>query len=130
MEQLTAALPGFEELPGAREGFEMTFRGHVPNAEGEPDGEFVQAVLIVPPLNFHSMRRIQARQKARSAASTPEEIQEDAIETIWMSLKRNYKGVPRWLVEQSLDGPLLVKFSAKMREMAGIVQEKKAETAP
>lgn len=125
-------LPGFEAYEYARPGFEMRFSGNTLDEKGEPEGDRVEVSLIVPPLNFYYLQKVQATQKARNAAPTSEELNSDIIDTVFYALKRNYKGVPRWLVEQSLDGPMMTQLSAKMREMSGLTeQEKKAPvTAP
>lgn len=119
---ITGSLPGFEAYPNPRDGFEMTFSGNALDAAGEPEGERVEVKLIVPPLDFHSLQKIQSNKKARAEP----DVQADVLDTICLALKRNYRGVPRWLVEQSLDGPLLMKLNAKMREMQGVTEEKKA----
>lgn len=118
-------LAGFEAFPNPREGFDMLFSGNVPNDEGDPDGARVEITLTVPPLDFYSQRRLQIKQKARTSAPTLGEINADIVDTICLALKRNYRGVPRWLVEQSMDGPHLSGLFSKMREMVGEAELKK-----
>lgn len=106
-------LPGFEAFPHPREGHTMVFSGYAPNANGEPTGEYVQVELTVPPISFFQLKRFNAR----PVKSEPD-LREDSIDIVQLSLERNYRGVPRWLVEQSLDGPALNAINAKLREMA------------
>lgn len=122
-------LPGFEAFPNPRDGFEMDFSGSTPDAEGNPTGEHVSIKLVVPPPSFRILQQIQARQKARTAPTT-EDSQSDVIDTILYSLARNYRGVPRWLVEQSIDGPFMTAMNARMKEMMSGSDEKKAPTSP
>jgi hypothetical protein len=125
MEPMIGSLPGFESFEYARPGFEMRFSGNTPNDQGEPEGEHVELTLMVPPLNFYYLQKVQAIQKSRGVAPTADQLNSDIIDTVFFALKRNYRGVPRWLVEQSLDGPLIAQLSAKMREMSGVADEKK-----
>src|ERR1043166_4118463 len=127
-----SVLAGFEAYPHPREGFTMLFRGNAPNDKDEFEGEYVEIELIVPPLSFHSLQQIQARRKARNGSATPQDAQADVVETIYLALRRNYRGVPRWLIEQSLDGPIMAALAAKMTEMVGLSEEKKtpAENPP
>lgn len=106
------SLPGFETYPHTREGFTIIFRGNAPNEQGEYEGEFVAIELTIPPLPLYKVRQIQDPQNL------------DVIELVFMALKRNYRGVPKWLVEQTLDGPAMRAFDAKMREMNGLPSEK------
>lgn len=128
---IVGTLAGFEAYEYARPGFDMRFSGNAPDEQGEPEGDRVEVILTVPPLNFYYLQKVQAVQKAREAAPTIEQINSDIVDTVFYALKRNYRGVPRWLVEQSLDGPMIQQLSAKMREMSGVAeQEKKALTSP
>jgi hypothetical protein len=128
---MIGSLPGFDAFEYARPGFEMRFSGNIPNEQGEPEGDHVEVTLIVPPLNFYYLQKVQAIQKSRGTDPTLEQLNSDIIDTVFFALKRNYRGVPRWLVEQSLDGPMMMQLSAKMREMSGSADEKKvAVTSP
>jgi hypothetical protein len=128
MEPMIGSLPGFVAFEYLRPGFEMRFSGNAPDERGEPEGEHVEVTLTVPPLNFYYLQKVQAIQKARAAPATADELNSDIIDSVFLALKRNYRGVPRWLVEQSLDGPMLVRLGAKMREMTGSAEQEKKET--
>lgn len=116
---IVGSLPGFEEYANRREGFEMVFAGNAPTQTEEDDGERIAVTLTVPPLSFHSLRQLQTKQKLRGPDPTPEQIRDDIIDTVCLALKRNYRGVPRWLVEQSLDGQTMTNLTVAMRDMAG-----------
>jgi hypothetical protein len=125
------SLPGFEAFANLREGFTMVLRGDTPDENGDPVGEHVEIEVIVPPPSFYMLKQMQAKQAARTEPVSTEQAQVDIIDMIWACLKRNYRGIPRWLIEQSLDTALLLKLNEKMREMSGLVEAKKETgTAP
>lgn len=123
---MTAVLEGFEAFANPREGFAMTLRGEAPDADGNPVGDHVEIEVVVPPPNFYMLRQLQAKQAARTEPLTQEQTQADIIDMIWTCLKRNYRGIPKWLIEQSLDTALLNQLNEKMREMSGLTDIKKA----
>ena len=43
-----------------------------------------------------------------------------------LALRRNYKGVPEWLIEQTLDAALLRSITGKWAEMAQKIPLEKA----
>lgn len=118
-------LEGFEAFANLREGFSMVLRGDTPDENGDPVGEHVEIEVIVPPPSFYMLKQMQAKQKARTDPQTPEQVQADIIDTIWMTLKRNYRGIPKWLIEQSLDSAVLLDLNDKMREMSRLTDVKK-----
>ena len=126
---MTGTLEGFEAFANLREGFSMVLSGYMPDENGEPVGEHVELEVVVPPPNFYMLKQIQAKQAARTEPASAAQTQDDIIDMIWTCLKRNYRGIPKWLIEQSLDAALLSKLNAKMREMSGIDEAKKANGA-
>jgi hypothetical protein len=129
LEPVIGSLPGFEAFEYIRPGFEMRFSGNAPNDAGA-EGEHVEVTLTVPPLNFYYLQKVQAVQKSRGTTPSAEDLNSDIIDTVFFALKRNYRGVPRWLVEQSLDAPLIMQLSAKMRAMSGAPEQEKKATEP
>jgi len=123
---MTATLEGFEAFANPRDGFAMTLRGDMPDADGNPVGDHIEIEVIVPPPNFYMLRQLQAKQAARTEPVTQDQSQADIIDMIWTCLKRNYRGIPKWLIEQSLDTGLLNQLNEKMREMSGLTDPKKA----
>lgn len=119
-------LEGFEAFAHLREGFSMVLRGEAPDENGHPTGEHIEIEVIVPPPSLYMLKQLQAKQKAREGQATEDQFQSDVVDTIWLTLQRNYRGIPKWLIEQSLDAPLLIQLNEKMREMSRLSAEKKA----
>ena len=84
---------GIEELGAPRAGLLITFRGCVPDAHDEPSGEYIEVELVVPPLNFNMIKRLQAEQAARGAEITQEQMLDDVVTTIARALQRVALGV-------------------------------------
>jgi hypothetical protein len=94
-----------------REGRAFTFTGQEPDDSGEPIGEPMSVECIVPPLNFYGLRRLEAREKVHGTKTNEDQLV-DAIEE---ALKRNYRGVPRWLIEQTVDIGNMADFNRALR---------------
>lgn len=127
-------LPGLEELGALRQGLRLTFRGCVPDEDGAPTGEYVECELIVPPLNFSMIKRLQAEQAERGAETTQEQMLQmldSVVTTIARALQRNYRGVPRWLIEQTIDIENALEISQQIAGLSGLTAKKAAvaETA-
>jgi len=107
-------LPGFEEMPAFREGIVFRFSGCEPDAEGEPIGAFVQVDLELPPLNLGALERLQ--DKLSKVGPMDLQSMQTILEAIRLALRRNYRGVPLWLIEQTLD-------LANMQDMMGALMD-------
>jgi hypothetical protein len=110
------------DLPYQREGIVFTFAGAEPDETGEASGEPVKIELIVPPLNFHALRRIEQIEK-----DTSREAQ--TVAAIELALKRNYRGVPRWLIEQTLDVGNAGAFNKALMDVDGKYREEAEKKA-
>lgn len=85
-----------------REGIAFLFTGQEEDANGDPVSEFVSIELVVPPLNLDSLRIMQP--KLQKLQTDPDvESMNTMVDAIAHALKRNYRGIPRWLIEQTLD---------------------------
>ena len=82
-------------------GLVFHFSGEEEDAEGNVISEFVSIDLTVPPLNLPAIARYQS--KLTNMPTDPIEHLQLAVEFVGAALKRNYRGVPRWLIEQSVD---------------------------
>jgi len=122
---------GIEELGAPRAGLLITFRGCVPDEHDEPSGEYIEVELVVPPLNFNMIKRLQAEQAARGAEITQEQMLDDVVTTIARALQRNYRGVPRWLIEQTIDVANAIEIAQQIAGISGLMEKKAAvaETA-
>ena len=106
-------------LPSFREGIEFRFRGQLNDDNGEPVSEWVDQVLIVPPLNLSSLRLLQRKLGALNAGGDLESMATIA-EAMQHALRRNYSGVPLWLIEQSLDLANMPEFTLAFMDVGGM----------
>lgn len=106
------------ELASPREGIAFAFRGQEPDADGNPTGEVVTAELVVPPLNFDAIRRMQAELKKLGGGDVA------AFETLAVvlerALSRNYSGVPQWLIAQTIDVANMQDFISAVMDVSGL----------
>jgi hypothetical protein len=93
-----AIVPFFDSLEDATE---FRFRGVERDAEGEPIGDVIDQVLIVPSLNLDSYRRVKMLIE-RAGSVPPAEALDDLVEIVSRALKQNYRSVPRWLIAQTI----------------------------
>lgn len=120
-------------LPVLREGIEFRFTGAQRDEDGEPVGQFIDINLVVPPLNFNSLRGLQ--QKIKSFSESGEDntaSMETLCECLLHALRRNYRGVPRWLIEQSVDVANFAELMMALMDVSGLKRkqveaEKKAQ---
>jgi hypothetical protein len=116
-----------------REGIAFTFRGVEPDSDGKLTGELLEVDLVVAPLNFASLRTMQDRIKDFGQADA--KSMETLIDCLDLSLGRNYRSVPRWLLEQSVDLGNMPSMMGALMDVSGLRRKevedaKKALTAP
>jgi hypothetical protein len=125
--------------PGFVPGISFTFKGQQMTpmtvseseafAEGEfepePLSEFVEIDLTIPPLSFALMRE-HKDQLERVTGNTDVWSFEALVTMVLYALSRNYRGVPRWLVEQSLDISNMPEFTQAFMDVSGL-KRKEAE---
>jgi hypothetical protein len=112
-------------------GIEFRFRGIERDRNGEPIGEMVDMELIVPPLNLYNLKRLEKHFKALSTAGADIAAMHDLIELLLAALSQNYTGVPRWLVEQSMNPGNFPDMAVSLMDVSGLkrkeIEEKKAK---
>jgi hypothetical protein len=102
-----------------RQGIEMDFRGFEPDESGEPNGEPIDVTLTVPPLNFDSLQLLEGKLGSLGQGSQGASMQTIAV-AIGHALKRNYRGVPEWLIRQTLDIANLGEFTQALMDVSGL----------
>lgn len=116
-----------EPLPSLRDGIPFHFRGLDPDS-----GSFVDQELIVPPLNFTSLQALEAKLKAYGS-QTPAESMMILAEALQHALNRNYRGVPKWLIAQSIDLENMADLMKALMDISGLrrkaLEEGKATAA-
>jgi hypothetical protein len=120
-------------------GIGFRFRGIERNEDGEPIGEMIDIELEVPALNLYNLKRLEKHFKAvvNGADSFNISSMADIVEILVPALAQNYKGVPRWLVEQSVNlsnAPYLIQavmdISGLLRKEIGEKKAKATKTSP
>lgn len=115
---MIGSIAGFEELPSLREGVNFTFRGCEPDSDGEPTGQLVEIELVLPPLNLTTIQKMEAK-LAKFGPADPESMQ-TILKAIKYSLARNYRGVPDWLIEQTLDLANMADIMQSIMDVSGL----------
>lgn len=134
--------------PGFREGIRFRFAGqqvapmsadeHAQFLEGEfepaPITEPVDIELEVPPLNFALIRRLTPQLEMLTASVNPDNFG-TVIDLLAEALARNYRGIPRWLIEQTLDVANMPELVQAFMDVSGLkrkeqIDAKKATPAP
>lgn len=121
------------------DGIEFKFRGIEPDENGEPveGAQMINIKLIVPPLNLQNLKRVQkfvslSMKQMKENALGPEGLISMA-EILAPALSQNYRGVPRWLVEQSIKVDNLDQIFQAVMDLSGLkrkeIEEKKALAA-
>jgi hypothetical protein len=121
-------IPGLEPLPMLRPGVQWVFSGCAPDADGNGMGEFVQVELVIPPLNFGALRTLQDLTKQNGPQPTQAQMLDYTVTTVELALRRNYRGVPRWLIVETLDNASAVEIAEQLNQLSGVTS-KKTETA-
>lgn len=133
--------------PGFREGVTFRFAGQLFEAmtteqreqfgngefEPEPVTEVIDMELEVPPLNFAQLKELRP-QLDRISTNPDMESFRSLIEVLSFALARNYRGVPRWLIEQSIDVANMAELTQAVMDVSGLkrkeqLEEKKAMAA-
>lgn len=115
-----------------RDGIAFTFSGIPPEDSGEQSDDLFEIELVVPPMNFDTLQRLDS--KLFGEVGTQIEQMRTVVTGLELSLKRNYKDVPTWLIAQSVHlGNMESMFKALM-DVSGlrrkaVEDEKKARVA-
>lgn len=112
-----------EARPAVREGIAFIFAGQDEDSEGEPLSEFVKIELIVPPLNFDSLKALGDRLKQLGATDPDVDQLAIVVDAIGFALKRNYRGVPRWLIQQSIDVGNMEALTKAFMDVSGLIRK-------
>lgn len=108
-----------EPLRTLRAGIPEQFRGCVPDEHGDPVGELVDIELIVPPLNFQSLQALGPKLAALNVNPSAASM-ETVVVAIEQALRRNYRGVPRWLIEQTIDAGNMAELMQSLMDVSGM----------
>jgi hypothetical protein len=113
-------------------GIEFNFRGIERDADGEPIGELIDITLSIPPLNLANLRRLEKRFKSLQDSPTVATMY-DLVELLIAALAQNYRGVPRWLIEQAISPGNYGDVATALMDVSGLrrkeIEEKKAMAA-
>lgn len=112
-------------------GITFKFSGVEPHLS-DVEGEFVCIDLIVPPLNLGSLHALKDRLQHLKDSVESMETLCDAMEA---ALARNYSGVPRWLIMETIDLANMGEMMQGIMDISGLRRKeieaaKKAQTAP
>lgn len=102
-----------------RAGVEMDFRGFVPGPDGVQTDEAVDVTLVVPPLNFDALQPLDADLKEMGAKS-PADLLATVRNVMKQALRRNYRNVPDWLINQSIDFDNLQEALSLVTDVSGL----------
>lgn len=87
--------------------------------EPEPVSEPVDVDLIVPPLNFSQLQEMKSHINMLNA--NPDLLSFAAlVEILRAALSRNYRGVPRWLIEQTIDVGNMADLVQAVMDVSGM----------
>ena len=104
------------------EGIEFQFRGTKRDNDGQPVGDFVCARLVVPPLNLDSLKR-EGEHLTTMVGDASLASMEAVVSIVVRALAQNYKSVPRWLVEQSLNVGNVADMSRAVMDVSGLMRK-------
>jgi hypothetical protein len=108
-----------EPKEALRAGIEFQFSGQQEDENGDPISEFVNIDLIVPPLNLDSLQAMESRLKALK--TDPDIVSmKTMVDALEHALKRNYRGVPRWLISQTLDVGNMSDLTLAFMDLGGM----------
>jgi hypothetical protein len=108
-----------EPMPSLREGIPFRFRGAAPDAQDQPTGQFIDVELVVPPLNFDSLRTLQDKLKAWGTEPSTESLS-TLCDALGHALRRNYRNVPLWLIAQSIDVENMAALMQALMDISGL----------
>lgn len=117
-----------------RQGIEITFRGCEPDTNGEPSGEFIEIELVVPPLNFDALESLEEKLQTLTSQPTKSSMS-TLVDALIRALMRNYTGVPRWLITQTIDVANMSDMMVALMDVSGLKRKeiedaKKAVAVP
>lgn len=125
--------PVITPLRTLRAGIEFTFRGCPPDDSGEPSGDLFEIELVIPPLNLDTLQRLDARLSSFGTGTHLEQMKTLVI-AVEQCLKRNYAGVPTWLIAQTVDLANMPSLFQAVMDLSGLRRkasedEKKAKAS-
>jgi hypothetical protein len=102
-----------------REGITFRFAGQQEDENGVPLSEFVDIELVVPPLNLDALRLLEGRLHSLEADPSVKSMK-TMVDAIGHALRRNYSGVPVWLIEQTLDVANMPELTRAFMDVGGL----------
>lgn len=102
-----------------RAGIEFRFTGQEEDTNGDPVSEFVDIVLVVPPLNLDSFQAMDSQLKTLTVDPNIESMRV-MVTALEKAIRRNYRGVPRWLIEQTLDVANMTDLTVAFMDVNGL----------
>jgi hypothetical protein len=119
------------------DGLPFLFRGNEPSGEdGEFDGPYHEIWLEIPAYNFANIKRYQREEEAGKGTLTPSTSNtimaqlEYIVKMVARALRQNYRGVPTWLIEQTITPDNSFEISTKIAGLSGLVPKKEAPAEP
>jgi hypothetical protein len=104
------------------QGIDFVFRGIERDQDGEPIGDMVTVTLTIPPLNFDSLKRDQAKIASMGEMETLDSMHA-MVGLTRRALAQNYRGVPLWLIEQSINVANLSDLSRATMDLNGMFRK-------
>lgn len=120
--------------PSIRSGIPIQFRGQEQQRDESGNlvldenedpiaiSEFVDMELIVPPLDLDSMQEFEGPLKSLGIVP-PSEALLTLQNAIKRALRRNYRGVPNWLIRQSFDVGNIEELSIALMDVNGMYRK-------
>lgn len=107
-----------------RDGITFHFRGVDPDT-----GDLLDIDLEVPTLNLDSLKKLHPKLRKIGEAPGVEDM-ETLCDALVQALSRNYRNVPAWLINQTVDVANMADMLAAVMDQSGLkrkeIEEKKA----
>jgi hypothetical protein len=122
-----------EPVQTLREGIDFRFHGQLMDeADSVALSEPVDIVLTIPPLNFKLFKKWKPKLETFQSAPVADSM-ETLAGLVCGSLLRNYRGVPRWLVESTIDLANMSDLTEALLDVNGLkrkeIEEGKVKAA-